>query len=118
MKKVRYLPIINRNDSCKILVSDICYISRISRKLEFETGEGRYQTYGKMDEIEEYLGPEFFRCMSGCIVNISRIKRIRRATVYFDNGISLKVGRDAYIKLKQRYNAYLRHLVPPEKDEK
>lgn len=112
MKKGTYLSIINKSDSCKLAVSDICYIARNSRKLEFETEQGTVETYEKMDEIEDLLGPEFFRCMSGCIVNMARITGIRQSCVYFDNGKSFRVGRDTYSRLKQRFNAYLRGLTP------
>ena len=112
MDKVKYLPIINRSDSCKLAVSDICYISRNHRKLQFDTDRGLLHTYAKMDDIEELLGPGFCRCMSGCIVNLAKVRELKDMTVYFETGESLRLGRDAYIKLKQRYNAYLLGLIP------
>ena len=112
MDEVKYLPIINKSDSWKLELSDICYINRMNRKLAFETDSGTVETYEKIDDVLKYLGPEFFRCMSGCIVNISRIKRIKKSYVYFDNGKCFRLSRDPYIRLKQRFNAYLRNLVP------
>ena len=116
MSKVKYLPIINRSDSMKLSVADICYICRSNRKLGFETDGGTVWTYGKMDEYVRYLGPEFFRCMSGFVVNMSRIKRIKKGVVYFDNGLFFRLSRDPCIRLKQKFNAYLRNLVPVGED--
>ena len=110
----KYLPIINRGDSCKLKVSDINYIIRDNRKLIFVTYFGERETYEKMEEIEKYLGQEFFRCMSGCIVNMEKIRELKDSSIYFEDGEKLGVGRDTYIRIKQHFNAYLRHLLPYE----
>ena len=118
MGNSKYLAIINKSDSIKLAVSDICYIARNSRKLEFETEKGTVETYEKMDHIEDCLGPKFYRCMSGCIVNMSRIIGIKQSCIYFDNGKSFRVGRDTYARVKQRFNAYLMGLTPKRNVEK
>ena len=107
MKDVRYLPIITRTESCKLNVHDICYVYRSGRKLQFVTDNDVINTYGKMDDIEKLLGDDFCRCMSGCIVNMSRIIDMKHRNVYFDNDKLLELSRDPYILLKQRFNAYL-----------
>ena len=107
MKDVRYLPIITRTESCKLNVHDICYVYRCGRKLQFVTDNNVINAYGKMDDIEKILGDDFFRCMSGCIVNMSRITDMKRRNVYFDNDRLLELSRDPFIRLKQRFNAYL-----------
>ena len=116
-KEIKYLPIINRSDSCKVKVSDICYITRDDRKLLFDTEYGLKTTNGKMNTVERYLGPEFVRCMSGCIVNLSKVRETKNMIVYFENGKELKLGRTGYVRLKQRFNAYLRKM-PPWDDKK
>lgn len=117
MKKVKYLPIINRSDSCKVKVSDICFVTRENRRLLFATEDGIKKTYGKMDSIEELLDGDFVRCMSGCIINLARVKEVRDMVVYFDNGDTLKLGREGYVRVKQRFNAYLRDLLPQEEED-
>lgn len=112
MGKSKYLPIINKSESYKLEISDICYISRSSRRILLNTDNEKIKTYSKMDSIEEKLGPEFYRCMSSCIINITKIKQLKDNTVYFENGETLRLGRDSYIRLKQRYNAYLLGLIP------
>ena len=117
MKNTRYIPVISRKENCKLAVSDICYVYRTNRKLNFETDLGVKSTYVKMDIIERCLGPEFCRCMSGCIVNMSRIKDMRDGIVLFDDGKIIKLGRDAFIKLKQRYKTYLYDLLSRDKTD-
>ena len=116
-KEIKYFPIINRSDSCKIKVSDICYITREDRKLLFDTEYGLKTTYGKIKTVEQYLGPDFVRCMSGCIVNLSRVREVKDMVIYFDNGETLELGREGYVRLKQKFNAYLRKISPWETAE-
>ena len=66
MKKYKFIPLIIRGESCKIALDEICYIYRSTRKLMFETDGGLKHTYDKLDDIEPFLSPEFFRCMVGC----------------------------------------------------
>ena len=116
MKKVKYLPIINRSESCRVEVSDICYITRDSRKLIFGTEDGTKMTYAKISTVEEYLGPDFVQCMAGCIINLAKVKDMKDFIVYFDNGETLELSRDAFLKAKQKYNAYLRNLLPQDNE--
>lgn len=117
MGKTEYLPIINKSDSLKLKVSDICMIYKDNRKLKFDTDQGEKQMYGKLDKVEKYLGPEFVRCMSGRLINMDRVTELRDLTVYFDNGQSVRLGKDAYLKIKQRFNAYLCDLLPEREDD-
>ena len=112
MKEVKYLPIINQSDSCKVKVSDICYITRENRKLLFDTENGLKVTYGDIGTLEDYLGPDFLRCMSGCIINLAKVQEIKDGIVYFEDGSTLTLGRAGYLRAKQKFNAYLRALVP------
>lgn len=111
MSKEPYIPVVNRRESCKLAFSDICYVYRTNRKVRFETEYGEKYMYTKMDDVEKSLGPEFFRCMSGCIVNMSRIKDMRDRIVFFDDGKTIKLGRESFVKLHQKYNAYLHGLL-------
>lgn len=118
MSNVRYLPVISRNESCKLRESDICYIIRDRRRLNFETVLGEMHSYGSMDDLEGMLGPDFYRCMSGCIINITRIKDMKDDAVLFENGKYCKMGRDTYRKVKQKFNTYLFRIMQKNKDKK
>ena len=118
VSKIKYIPIINKSESCKLAINDICYVSRSSRKVSFETENGKIYTYYKIDNIDKILGPEFTRCMSSCIVNMSKIKDLKDNTVFFENGQKLKLGRDSFVRLKQKYNVYLLGLLPSMKRNK
>ena len=117
MDKVKYLPIINRSDSCKLKVNDICFVTRDNKKLVFGTEDGVKRTYGKMDQLEEYLEGDFVRCMSGCIINLAKVREVKDGTIRFDNGDTLKLGREGYVRVKQKFNAYLMGLLPSDDDE-
>ena len=118
MKKKKYLAIITRGESCKLDVHDICYIYRRGRKLLFITDRNLLCTYSKMDDIEKKVGDDFCRCMSGCMVNMSRIIDMKHRSVYFDNDKLLELSRDPYIRLKQRFNAYLIDAFGKNEDDR
>lgn len=111
MSKKKYLPIISRKESCKLAVSDICYVYRTNRKMQFETDLGVKTTYKKIADIEKNLGPEFYKCTSGCIVNLTRIVDMRDGIVYFDDGKTIKLGKESFLRLKQKFNAYILGLI-------
>lgn len=102
-----FIPIITREESYKLPVDEICYIYRFNRKLMFETDSGLKHSYDKIDVIAGLLGPNFYRCMAGCIVNLARIEIIRDGSVKFDNGTIYNPGKAAYRKIKRMYNNYL-----------
>ena len=114
MDNKRYLPVISRKESCKLAVSDICYVYRTNRKLQFETDLGVKTTYKKIADIEKNLGPEFYRCTSGCIVNLTRIGDMKEGIVYFDDGKTIKLGKESFLRLKQKFNAYLLGFIPSD----
>ena len=119
-KEPKYLPIINKKDSCKIKVKDICYVYRENRKLIFKIKDDSKETYGDMNKLAEYLGSDFLRCMSGCIINITKVKGIEDGMVYFDDGSSLHIGCKGFTRVKQKFNTYWRNMVPwdePDSDD-
>ncbi len=110
-KESRYIPLISRNESFKLDADEICYVFRINRKLQFFTDSGIRSTYGKIDVAAAYLGPDFFRCTTGCLINLSRIRAVSGQVVYFDNGLTISPGKDTYLKIKKMFNAYLLNLL-------
>ncbi len=117
MKKYKFIPLIIRGESCKIALDEICYIYRSTRKLMFETDGGLKHTYDKLDDIEPFLSPEFFRCMVGCSINLSRIYDMKDLIVFFDNGKIFRPGKETYLKIKRKYNEYLLHLLYQSKED-
>lgn len=117
MSNTKFYPIINKNESYKLELKDICFIYRANRILRFDTMHGVIHTYDKIDNVEKYLGPEFYRCLSGCIVNVTKIKKMKKLIVYFEAGESLKLGKEAFLRVKQRFNAYMLGLLRESDDQ-
>lgn len=115
MGKANYLPVINRTGSYKLDISDIRLIIRERRKIRFDTRKGAISTYDDMDNIASYLDENtFVRCMNSCIVNLDRVACMYDMSIFFDDGTSFRVGRDNFIKVKQKYNSYLLRLEHSE----
>ena len=102
-----YIPIISRDVSKKLKISDIYYIERIGRKLVFVTENEKYGMYEKVERIEKYLGENFFHCLVGLIVNLDKIEKLENFKITFDNKQEISLARDSYVKLKQIFNSYI-----------
>lgn len=106
----KYIPVITKKYSCKVSVDDIVYIRQHEKKLDIVTEEERYSYYEKMDNVVDYLDDRFYRIMKRLVVNLDKVTMVREQQIYFENGDGLYLGKDNYIKAKQRYTAHLRGL--------
>lgn len=117
MKVKDYIPIITKKYSCKINTDDILYIEQQQRKLTLVTEQGSYSFYERMDNIIGFLDDRFFRTMKHLTVNLEKILMAREQRIVFQNGETIYLGKENYIRTKQRYVAYLRRLTPAHSDE-
>ena len=109
MKK--YLPVITKQYSRKVEIKDIIYIEQHQRRLVIVTDDETFVYYESMDDIMHYLDKEFYRVMKKLTVNMDRIVLIKEQCLLFDSGQCLYLGKENYIKAKQRFTSYLRHPV-------
>ena len=78
------------NLTVKLQLSDIFYIrtrADYPSILQFVTGDGVYEAYGRLKAFEENIGPVFIRCHRKYLVNLKRIKAIDKKSrkIIFDN---------------------------------
>ncbi|MBQ1407830.1 MAG: LytTR family transcriptional regulator [Eubacterium sp.] len=108
-----YLPFVSKRMSGMIEIGSIEQIIQKGRQIVIIVGndENEYVFTGNIDELAAYLDERFCRSVRCCMVNLSRIKSMKDNCVEFFGGRKLYLGRDNFIKLKQRYNAYLNGLL-------
>ena len=107
----RYIPVITKQYSCKVNIEYIVYIQQQQRKLAIVTDDETFVYYEKMDNVVELLDGRFFRSMKKLVINLEKILMVKEQKVRFQNGTDIYLGRENYIKTKQRYAAYLKKLM-------
>jgi len=105
-----YIPVITRDRSVKVRVSDVVMIERDNRKLKVITDSSEYEIYEKIDKVRDVLDERFYPCMSGCIINMDKISSMEKMVISFDDGRRMILGRDNYIRTRQAFNARMRSV--------
>lgn len=109
MDDISYLPIITRQVSEKVFIRDIVLILREGRKLRIWTADGgETAVYGKMDQASRFLDGRFCPAMAGLVLNLDMVKKMEGDRVEFLDGRAVSMGRDSYVRTRQRFNIYLR----------
>lgn len=105
-----YIPIINGRESGKVRVSDVVMIERNNRRLRIVTGEREFDYYEKLDNVTPLLDQRFFPCLKGCYVNFDHVSYMANQEIHLDNGEIFTLGRENFLRTKQRYKLYLRQV--------
>lgn len=88
----------------------LLYIESKLHKLEFYIMEdklNKYLLYGKLDEVEKELEDKaFLRIHQSYLVNMKHIVGINRYEALLNNGIRLKISKDRYKSVKEKFVSY------------
>lgn len=87
-------------------VEDIVYAEVFDRKVILHTMDSDIEYYGKMKELEEKAGDEFYRTHRSFLVNFEFIRKYDAATVYLKKGQALiaKQNYRDFVRAYLRYN--------------
>lgn len=72
----KYIVIKSSGTQQIIYIKDIFYIESSNKKVIYHTKNGRFDTYGKMEEQEKALGNAFYRCHRCYLVNMEKFVHI------------------------------------------
>ena len=89
-----------------INLEDIIYAEVFDRKVILHTMDSDIEYYGKMKELEEKAGDDFFRTHRSYLVNFGFIRKYDAAAVYLKKGHALisKQNYGEFVKSYLRYN--------------
>lgn len=90
----------------KIFLKDIYYIESSNKKVIFHTKDGKWEAYGKMEELEEELGGTFYRCHRCYLVNLEKISAYSVNTIQVINGDRLILAGKKYPDFIRTYMRY------------
>ena len=87
-------------------LEDIVYAEVFDRKVILHTMDADIEYYGKMKELEEKAGDEFYRTHRSFLVNFGFIRKYDATTVYLKKGQALmaKQNYQEFVKQYLRYN--------------
>ena len=87
-------------------LEDIVYAEVFDRKVILHTMDADIEYYGKMKELEEKAGDEFYRTHRSFLVNFDFIRKYDATTIYLEKGQALmaKQNYQGFVKRYLRYN--------------
>ena len=86
-------------------IEDIVYAEVFDRKVIIHTMDLDIEYYGKMKELENKVGDEFYRPHRAYLVNFNFIKKYDATTIYLKKGQALMAKQN----YKEFVKCYLRH---------
>ncbi|OYP30510.1 hypothetical protein CG709_06765 [Lachnotalea glycerini] len=84
----------------RIEKDEIFYADNAARKIILHTRSENITFYEKMDDLEQKIGGQFFRCHRGYLINLDAV------TSYDMTHIRLKSGEEVCMA-KQKYNSFV-----------
>ena len=87
-------------------LEDVVYAEVFDRKVILHTMDADIEYYGKMKELEEKVGDEFYRTHRSFLVNFSFIRKYDATTIYLERGqvLMAKQNYQEFVKQYLRYN--------------
>ena len=99
----KYIPIINKEETCKVYIEKVLFIEQELRKTIIYTEIDKFWRYGKIDELLRYLDNRFFKCHQSCIINMDKVIRMKEQTIFFENGLKIVMGKEKFKYAKQNF---------------
>lgn len=86
----------------------VLYAENRGKKVELHTVQEVIELYASMGELEDQLGPGFYRCHRGYLVNMAHIREYSGDSIRLHNGESIYLARERYNDFIKAYMRYLR----------
>lgn len=97
-----------RDSQRRLYPSEISYVESSLRKAIIHTAQETFEIYATMEDLEDKLGPAFFRCHRGFLVNMDMIGSYDKQTVRLRDGTELLMSKSRYPAFVQLYTRFLR----------
>lgn len=92
----------------RLAASEIIYIEKDRDYLVFQTQQDIFRERGSIKEIKKRLGElPFSECTSGCLVNLSYVKRIGKDSIFLMSGMELPLSRRLKKQFSEEYIHYM-----------
>lgn len=92
--------------STKVLFSDIIYAEVFNRKVMLHTINGDIEYYGKLTDLSEQAGADFFRTHRAYLVNLKYVEKYNASTIWLEQGTAL-LSKKQFAGFVQQYMQYI-----------
>ena len=106
-----YIPVVTRGYSRKVNLDEVLYFEQRQRKLAIVTPEDTYICYERIENLEKHFDERFYHSLKKIVVNLDKIMIAENQRITFVDGTILEMGRESYIRTKQRFSAYIKKLI-------
>ena len=92
--------------STRVLLEDIIYAEVFNRKVMLHTTDGDIEYYGKLTELSEQTGEDFYRTHRAYLVNLKYVEKYNATTIWLEKG-SVLVSKKHYAGFVRQYMQYI-----------
>lgn len=92
--------------STRVLLEDIIYAEVFNRKVMLHTTDGDIEYYGKLTELSEQAGENFYRTHRAYLVNLKYVEKYNATTIWLEKG-SVLVSKKHYAGFVRQYMQYI-----------
>lgn len=101
-----YLMVNNGGVHRKVVIEDIIYAEVFNRKVVIHKINEQIEYYGKMSELEEITGDNFFRPHRAYLINFKYVEKYDANTIYLEKG-SVLMAKQKYPEFVKKYMKYI-----------
>lgn len=104
-KEEKYIMVRAGGVHTKIRHKDIIYAEVFNRKVNIHSTNGDIEYYGKLSDLEQQLGEDFFRPHRAYLIHFKYVIRYNASTIYLEKGTAL-MAKQNYPEFVKRYLKY------------
>lgn len=90
----------------KVALDDIIYAEVFNRKVMLHTTREDIEYYGKLTELSEQVGDDFYRTHRAYLVNLKYVEKYTATTIWLEQGTAL-VSKKQFPGFVRRYMQYI-----------
>lgn len=92
--------------STKVYFSDIIYAEVFNRKVMLHTIHGDIEYYGKLTDLSEQAGADFYRTHRAFLVNLHYVEKYNATTIWLEQGTAL-LSKKQFAGFVRQYMQYI-----------
>lgn len=92
--------------STKVFLSDIIYAEVFNRKVMLHTVNGDIEYYGKLTDLSEQAGANFYRTHRAYLVNLKYVEKYNATTIWLEQGTAL-LSKKQFAGFVRQYMQYI-----------
>ena len=92
--------------STKVFLSDIIYAEVFNRKVMLHTLNGDIEYYGKLTDLSQQAGADFYRTHRAYLVNLKYVEKYNATTIWLEQGTAL-LSKKQFSGFVRQYMQYI-----------